>query len=164
MIFIGIDPGLDGGLAAIYPNGNIYVTVMPTERVGKKRQLDGCEIREWIHNNDVFECRSEPQKITIEKVHAMPGQGVTSMFNFGVGFGILRGICSGLGLSYDLVTPQAWQKVMLEGRGKGAKYEVAHELWPDVDFRATERCRKPHTGMVDAALIAEASRRMRGGK
>lgn len=167
MIIVGIDPGLDGGIAVMgkidvptdwlvwWERKRNILVPMPTVKDGKKRVIDEGEVANLVG-------WGAGTLVVIEKVHAMPKQGVTSMFNFGLGYGLIRGICSGLGLRYQLVTPQAWQKVMLKGRGRDAKYEVAHELWPDVDFRATERCRKPHTGMVDAALICEWGRRTGG--
>ena len=157
MIHVGIDPGLDGGLAMLWDGKLNILMPMPTLKQGKKRVIDEeqfADLAAW----------GPGCLVTIEKVHAMPKEGVTSMFNFGLGYGLIRGICVGLQVEYQLVTPQAWQKVMLKGRGRDAKYEVAHELWPDVDFRATERCRKPHTGMVDAALICEWGRRTGGAK
>ena len=76
------------------------------------------------------------------------------MFKFGSGWGLVRGILAGRQIPYVLVRPQEWQKVMLAGYPKGSEYLVASRRWPSHDFRASERCRKPHDGMVDAALIA----------
>jgi len=162
VIFVGCDPGLDGGIAIQCEDGDKdkwwdMVKPMPTTSVGKKREIDEQAIIEFLDFDHVDEIL-----VTIEKVHAMPKQGVTSMFNFGLGYGLLRGICSGLGIPYQLVTPQAWKKVMLAGYAKGSEYQVASHLWPDVDFRATARCRKAHSGKVDAALICEFGRRKGG--
>ena len=155
MIYIGVDPGLKGGLFAI--NGPYSrQLVMPTVLVKNKPKLDGIKIVEWFNKfaGQFF--------VTIELVHAMPKQGSVSMFSFGMGYGLIQGICLGLGLPYQLVRPQEWQKEMLKGQPKGSEYLVASRLWPDIDWRATERSKKPHDGLVDAALICEYGRRMRG--
>ncbi|MFH1022109.1 MAG: Holliday junction endonuclease [Planctomycetota bacterium] len=148
---IGIDPGLDGGLAAITPEG-LELAVMPVVAVGPKREIDERALVEWIFWH-------RPGSIFIERVQAMPRQGVVSMFSFGTGWGLVRGICAGLSLPYELVRPQEWQKAMLEGQPKGSEYLVASRLWPNAEWRATERARNPHGGLVDAALIAEYGRR-----
>jgi len=153
MIHVGIDPGLDGGLAAITPEG-IALRPMPIFEAGGKRFLDEREIVRWLTEFAIRNAR-----VFIESVHAMPKQGVTSMFNFGTGWGQLRGICAGLGLSYELVRPQEWQRELLTGQPQGSEYLVASRLWPSAEWRATERSRKPHSGIVDAALIAEHGRR-----
>jgi hypothetical protein len=89
----------------------------------------------------------------------MPHQGVVSMFTFGTGWGQVRGICTGLGIPYQLVRPQEWQREMLAGQPKGSEYLVASRLWPLTDWRSSARAVKPHSGLVDAALIAEYCRR-----
>lgn len=150
---IGIDPGLDGGLAAITPEG-LQLRTMPVFEAGGKRFLDEREIVRWLTDHAIRGAR-----VFIESVHAMPGQGVTSMFTFGTGWGQLRGICAGLGLSYELVRPQEWQRELLLGQPPGSEYLVASRLWPHAEWRASDRARKPHDGIVDAALIAEFGRR-----
>ena len=147
----GIDPGLDGGLAVIDVDGP-RPAVMPVATVGNKREIDERALMSWFIEH-------RPAHIFIERVQAMPKQGVVSMFNFGVGWGIVRGICTGMGISYELVRPQEWQKVMLAGQPRGSNYLVASRLWPHVDFRVSERTSRPHGGLVDAALIAEYGRR-----
>jgi crossover junction endodeoxyribonuclease RuvC len=157
MICIGVDIGLHGGLAALTPDG-LDLQVMPVVAVGQKHQYDEQALVGWLTSYAV-----QRAHIFIEAVHAMPGQGVTSMFTFGAGFGLLRGVCAGLGLSYELVRPQEWQRSMLAGQPQGSEYLVASRLWPNADWRASERARTPHDGLVDAALIAEFGRRRLGG-
>lgn len=99
----------------------------------------------------------------VEHVGSMPGQGVTSMFNFGMGWGLVRGILAGLGIPYELVRPQAWKKVMLAGMPKDSEYHVASRLWPTVNWKPTARHKNFHDGWVDAALISEFGRRRYGG-
>jgi crossover junction endodeoxyribonuclease RuvC len=153
MIHVGIDPGVDGGLAAITPEGLVLRT-MPMFEAGGKRFLDEREIVRWMMDFAIRNAR-----VFIESVHAMPKQGVASMFTFGTGWGQVRGICAGLGLSYELVRPQEWQRELLAGQPEGSEYLVASRLWPAAEWRATDRSRKPHSGIVDAALIAEYGRR-----
>lgn len=150
---IGIDPGLNGGLAAITPEG-LQLRTMPVFDTQKRCFIDEREVVRWL-----TEYAIQGARIFIESVHAMPKQGVTSMFTFGTGWGQLRGICAGLGLPYELVRPQEWQRAMLAGQPPDSEYLVASRLWPMVEWRASERAKKPHSGLVDAALIAEFGRR-----
>ena len=151
---IGIDPGLDGGLAAITAEG-LDLAVMPVAAAGKRREIDEQAVVSWLL------CR-RPAHVFIERVQAMPRQGVVSMFSFGAGWGLVRGICAGLALPYELVRPQEWQRAMLAGQPKGSEYLVASRLWPNAEWRASERATRPHSGLVDAALLAEHGRRRLG--
>jgi len=152
-IVIGVDPGLDGALAAI--NGDsLVMTPMPVFAAGGKRYIDEPRVVNWLIDHAVRNAR-----VFIESVHAMPGQGVVSMFTFGCGWGQVRGICAGLGIPYELVRPQEWQKEMLAGQPRGSEYLVASRLWPMTDWRATPKCKTVHDGLVDAVLIAEFGRR-----
>lgn len=150
---IGVDPGLDGGLAALSSDG-LELRVMPVVEVGKRRQLDERTIVRWFSDFAPGECR-----VFIEAVGARPKQGVAAMFSFGTGWGLVRGICAGLGMPYELVRPQEWQGEVLKGQPSGSEYLVASRLWPNAEWRASERCQKPHDGLVDGALIAEYGRR-----
>ncbi|UOF76915.1 holliday junction resolvasE [Bacteriophage sp.] len=106
--------------------------------------------------------------IGIEKVGAMPGQGVTSMFSFGFGCGMLEGVIQTLGLPYVKITPQTWQKLAFQGvtpiykteRGKDKPdtkkmaLTAVNRLYPSANLLATERSKVPHKGIIDALLIA----------
>jgi len=150
---IGMDPGLSGGLAAVTPEG-LQLRTMPVYEADKRCFIDEREVVRWLTDHAL-----QGALVFIEAVHAMPKQGVTSMFTFGTGWGQLRGICAGLGLPYELVRPQEWQRAMLSGQPPGSEYLVASRLWPLAEWRASERAKKPHSGLVDAALIAEFGRR-----
>jgi len=91
---------------------------------------------------------------------------VASSFNFGMGYGMWIGIVVGLGLPYELVTPQRWQKEMLAGMqgGKDASCIRAQELFPEADLRLGPRSKKLHDGRADALLLAEFGRRTHGGE
>jgi crossover junction endodeoxyribonuclease RuvC len=159
-VIVGVDPGLDGAIATI-GQGGLSLFCTPTVVVkATKRAYDEQEIHRALAK--LVGWPGESVHVVIEHVGAMQGQGVTSMFTFGLGFGLLRGICVGLGLPYTLVRPQAWQKLMLAGQPKGSEYLVASRLWPGTDFRKSPRCKIPHEGLVDAALIAEWGRRTLG--
>jgi crossover junction endodeoxyribonuclease RuvC len=114
----------------------------------------------------------EPDHVYIERQQAMPGQGVSSMFSIGYGFGLLSGLLAGMRIPYTVVRAQTWQKEMLKGAGalsgsdtKGASYLVCTRMWPAQDWRANPRCKNYHDGLCDAALIAEYGRRqLAGGK
>lgn len=151
MNFIGIDPGLSGGLA-YHGNDGLELAVMPVVQVGKKREIDEAALYDWL-------LMHRSTHVIIERVHSMPKQGVASTFTFGTGWGLVRGICRGLSMPYELVRPQEWQKAMLIGHPKGSEYLVASRLWPTAEWLATPRSRKPHEGLVDAALIMEFGRR-----
>lgn len=152
---IGIDPGNLGGFAFWRPDVSLDMEPMPTMQEGKHVRIDEHRVRDILKDWD-------DGLVYIELVGAMPKQGVCSMFNFGVGWGLVRGICVGLGMPYMLVRPQAWQKVMLAGHPKGSEYAVASRLWPGADWHLSPRAHKPHEGLVDAALIAEYGRRAQG--
>lgn len=92
----------------------------------------------------------------VEKVHSMPGQGVASTFKFGKGYGSLLGILAGLSIPVELVTPQAWKKIVLAGSPKDKDAAIAYvrRRFPDVPI-VPERCRKPHDGISDALCLLE---------
>lgn len=152
MIVIGIDPGLDGGLAAL--NGEeLHLQVMPVVSVGTKREIDEQAVTNWLLDYPPGVSEGSATRVFIERVTPFK-QGRTGAFTFGTGWGLIRGICAGMGFSYSLVRPQEWQKVALQGQPKGSEYATVSRRWPNADWRATERSRKPHSGLVDAALIA----------
>lgn len=150
----GIDPGLSGGITFIEVVGDgmftIHSCIMPTIELGKKNVLDGYEISGIIK-------AYQPSAIYIEKVSAMPGQGVTSMFSFGYGAGVLEGICAALQRSYSFVSPQSWMKEILKDMPKdGTKSSMVYcqRRFPNVDWRKSERSKIPHNGKTDSCCIA----------
>ena len=163
MTFIGLDPGLDGGIAFIRDDGNASAEVMPTLAAKKGRELDEKGVLEaveyWQHES-VF--------AVIEAQHPMPKQGTVSTFSLGKVFGALRMALAACGIPYQVVPAQTWQKAVgISGKLGDTKRQsvaVAQRLFPDVDLRATPRCRKAHDGLADALLIAEYARRLRAGQ
>ena len=153
MLIIGIDPGISGSIC-FFQDGVIKdVVEMPTMIEGKKnkRQVNGSqifnEISEKIKNLD-----KKNIKVVIEHVTAMPGQGVTSMFNFGQSFGILKGICSAMQLSVYFVRPAKWKKYFnLINSEKDASRTRAIEIFP---YYSSYLSRKKDSNKADAILIA----------
>ena len=132
MLIIGIDPGISGSIS-FFENGKILEVVeMPTMTDGKKnkRQVNGAQIYNEISNRiNLFE--KQNIRVVIEQVSAMPGQGVTSMFNFGQSFGILKGICSAMQLPMYFVRPAKWKKYFgLINSEKDASRTRAIEMFP----------------------------------
>lgn len=152
---IGIDPGIDGGLACRTLDG-LQIEVMPTVGATSRRELDIPAtlriLRGW---RELLGARH----LVIEKVSARPGDGVSGMFRFGERVGVIKGLAVSLELSMTEVMPTSWHRVMCSGMKsgdpKGNARIRASQLWPTVSFLATPRSRVPHDGMVDAALIAE---------
>jgi hypothetical protein len=161
-IFIGVDPGLDGAIAAVDSSGAlVHTCVMPV--LGKKgegkRLLDNAGLLEALRH-----LRVGAAGVALEVQQAMPGQGVSSMFAIGRGFGALEMAVVSCGYPMHQVRPQAWQKAMLAGTPdnmdtKARAALVCQRLWPRADLRASERARKAHEGIPDALLLAEWLRR-----
>jgi len=151
--YIGIDPGTSGGIAIFAPGRRFSVFPMPYSDGAYNEQRICAYLEEHVH----------PVAI-IEHVHAVYGSSAGSTFNFGMGFGLIRGILAALEIPYQLVTPKKWQDVMLHGENrkdtKAASVRVALRLFPQANFFVSERSKKHHHGMTDAALIAEYGRRM----
>ena len=153
MLIIGIDPGISGSICFM-DNGKILEVIdMPTMAEGKKnkRQVNGAqiynEILKTIHKNKDQEIR-----VIIEQVSAMPGQGVTSMFNFGQSFGILKGICSAMQLPMYFVRPAKWKKYFgLINSEKDASRTRAIEMFP---YFSSQLSKKKDSNEADAILIA----------
>ena len=145
MIVMGIDPGMKGGIALLNTDTNSLVA-SPTPLLAK--ELDYRTIFKAIQEHS-------PDRIVIEKVHAMPGQGVTSMFNFGYGYGALVALSSVSNARLILVTPQTWKKHVLEGtaKDKSAAIQFCRMTYPLVNL-VQPRCRTPHDGVADAICLS----------
>lgn len=153
MMYIGIDPGKNGGIAVL--------------RVLKNNQFVSAStyvFDETALINILDEVKNYYCKCTLEHVHAMPKQGVSSTFNFGMNFGFIQGVLKAYGIPYELVTPQKWKKEFSCTSDKNTSIEVCKRLFPKVNLKATERCKKDHDGMAEALLIAEYGRRHYNGR
>lgn len=153
MIFIGIDPGLDGALAAIQEDGSVIaVEDTPTLTVKGKKNKRHYNVSEMYRNLRIT-VAAEGQRgvrVALENVHAMPGQGVSSMFSMGYGLGLWRGIIAALDLPLTMVEPVVWKRQMgLIGKDKAASVVLAQQRFPTADLR-----RKKDHGRADALLLA----------
>ena len=152
MLIIGIDPGISGSICFFEDGKIIEVVEMPVMIEGKKnkKQVNGAQIYneffKRINNKD------DDIRVVIEQVSAMPGQGVTSMFNFGQSYGILKGICSAMQLPMFFVRPAKWKKYFnLINSQKDASRTRAIEIFP---YFSTQLSKKKDSNKADAILIA----------
>ena len=153
MLIIGIDPGLSGSICFFSDGKIIDVIEMPTMVEGKKnkKQVNGAQIYIEIFKK-VNMIENLNVKVVIEQVSAMPGQGVTSMFNFGQSFGILKGICSAMQLPMYFVRPAKWKKYFnLINSEKDASRTRAIEIFP---YFSEQLSKKKDANKADAILIA----------
>ena len=147
-IILGIDPGLHGAIACLsLDRGLVKVARMPTVKVtvGKvsKTRIACQELARFI-------IEQKPQHAFLEAVHAMPGQGVTSMFTFGQAFGQIEGVLAALRVPVTYVTPTSWKREMQVGRDKSSSRMRAIQLWP---AHAGSFVRVKDDGVAEAALI-----------
>ena len=153
MLIIGIDPGISGSLCFFEDGKIIDVIEMPVMAEGKKnkRQVNGSQIY-----NEIFKrtkgIEKKNIKVIIEQVSAMPGQGVTSMFNFGQSFGVIKGICAAMKLPIYFVRPTKWKKHFnLIKTHKDASRTKVIEIYPNISAQLS---RKKDSNKADAILIA----------
>ena len=153
MLIIGIDPGISGSICFFNEGKIIDAVEMPTMTEGKKnkKQVNGAQIFNEI-SEKIKKLDKRDIKVVIEQVSAMPGQGVTSMFNFGQSYGILKGICSAMQLSMYFVRPAKWKKYFnLINSEKDASRTRAIEIFP---YFSSQLSRKKDSNKADAILIA----------
>ena len=153
MLVIGIDPGISGSICFFEDGKILEVIEMPTMTEGKKnkKQVNGSQIYNEIFNR-IHKTEKKNVRVIIEQVSAMPGQGVTSMFNFGQSFGILKGICSAMQLSMFFVRPAKWKKYFnLINSEKDASRTRAIEIFP---YFSSQLSKKKDCNKADAILIA----------
>ena len=153
MLIIGIDPGISGSICFFEDGKIIEVIEMPVMTEGKKnkKQVNGSQIYNEILNI-INKKKDDEVRVVIEQVSAMPGQGVTSMFNFGQSFGILKGICSAMQLPMFFVRPAKWKKYFnLINSQKDASRTRAIEIFP---YFSTQLSKKKDSNKADAILIA----------
>ena len=153
MLIIGIDPGISGSICFFQDGKIVDVVEMPTMTEGKKnkKQVNGSQIFNEI-SEKIKKLDKKEIKVVIEQVSAMPGQGVTSMFNFGQSFGILKGICSAMQLPMYFVRPAKWKKYFnLINSEKDASRTIAIEVFP---YFSGQLSRKKDSNKADAILIA----------
>lgn len=140
MFYGGIDPGAKGSICVIDESNKImYLNTM------SENNLIMCF--SVFKDKDIIVC--------VEKVGAMPGQGVTGMFNFGKGAGFIEGVLSAYAIPYQLVPPQTWKKEFgLIHKDKSDSIRVCKQLFPAADLLPTKRCRKESDGLAESLLLA----------
>lgn len=151
MIHIGIDPGAKGALVAIWHGKVLFKSIFDKEEYIKI-------VSDCVELDDTV--------AVVEKVHAMPSQGVTSMFSFGENFGWIQGLLDAYGIQFVLVPPQTWKKKygLIAPKGMDKKVikqnsvERAKTLFPGVSLLASARCRVESDGLAEALLIADFCR------
>lgn len=148
MVHIGIDPGKSGAMAV---------------------KRDDGEVEAYVYDDAVYAAvlrgigeSGEEAVCCLERVGAMPGQGVTSMFNFGQNFGYIQGLLTACEIPYEVVRPQTWKKEFGVTKDKNTSVEVCRRLFPGVSLLRTERCTKAHDGIAEAVLMCEYARRKMG--
>ena len=153
MLIIGIDPGISGAIC-FFENGEVKeILDIPNMAEGKKnkRQINGPQIYNEISKR-IINISKKEVVVVIEQVAAMPGQGVTSMFNFGQSFGVLKGICSAMQLSMHFVRPAKWKKYFnLINTEKDSSRTKVIEIFP---YISSQLSRKKDSNKADAILIA----------
>ena len=148
-IYVGIDPGKSGAIA-----------IITTDENNQPFRIRVAAFDEIAYRDLLATCIDSRVVCCIEKVGAMPGQGVVSMFNFGRNLGYNEGLLQANKIPYQLVPPATWKKEFsLIGKDKQASIEVCRRLFPHTPLLATPRSRKDHDGMAEALLMAEYARR-----
>ena len=153
MLIIGIDPGISGSICFFEDGKIIDVIEMPTMTEGKKnkKQVNGSQIYNEVLGR-INKFQKKDIRVVVEQVSAMPGQGVTSMFNFGQSFGILKGICSAMQLPIYFVRPAKWKKYFnLINSEKDASRTREIEIFP---YFSSQLSKKKDANKADAILIA----------
>ena len=153
MYIIGIDPGISGAICFFRDGKIIDLIEMPSMSEGKKnkKQVNGNQLFNEIKVR-LSDVNIDDVSVVVEHVTAMPGQGVTSMFNFGQSFGVIKGICSAMQLPINFVRPTKWKKYFnLINTSKDASRSRAIELFPKISDQLK---RKKDSNKADAILIA----------
>lgn len=151
MTFIGIDPGKNGALAAIdeTSEGVFVLHVIPFD--------------EALYNCALLGVDEKNTRCALEKVGAMPKQGVSSTWSFAENYGFIRGLLRAHFIPHELIPPQKWKKAFGATADKSTSIDVARRLFPEVDLKRTSNSRKDDDGMAEALLLAEYARRTMGG-
>ena len=151
MKILGIDPGLSGAIAILEKKKVLNLFDMPVMAEGKKnkKQLNSAQLVNIIRENSIG---GEEIAVVVEQVNAMPGQGVTSMFNFGQTFGAIKGICAALNLPIFFVRPSKWKKYFeLINSSKDSSRTKVIEMYPSL---SSQLAKKKDVNKSDAILIA----------
>lgn len=149
MIYIGIDPGKKGGYAIIKQDACLDDLII----------CKAFDAETFILDMKALSSQSKSCRCCLEKVGAMRGQGVTSMFSFGSQYGLLQGVLRTLNISYQEILPKRWKGEFGLNNEKKKSVEVCKRLFPFISLLPTERSRVDSDGMAEALLMAEYARR-----
>ena len=164
MVILGIDPGVSGAICVLKEGKVIEIYEMPTMIDGKKnkRQVNGAEVTNIFlkelnsleqHEKSTDYKLEDKARVVVEQVSAMPGQGVTSMFNFGQSFGVIKGVCAALKLPIYFVRPVKWKKHFnLIKTNKDASRTKVIEIFPHISSKISK---KKDSNKADSILIAK---------
>jgi len=142
---LGIDPGITGALALLNADGVVLLADLPVIRDKSLAWIDGGELQSLLINA----LQGRPCHAIVERVSAMPRQGVASSFAFGVGFGSVLGVLQALHFGIELVTPSTWKRALGLSADKRASLHKARLLFPSADLRLAK-----HDGRAEALLLA----------
>ena len=145
MIYIGVDPGSRSGAYAFIDDRGARCYPWDNER--------------FIEDLRVYANSAQKCVAVVEKVGAMPKQGIASTWVFAHNAGYIEGVMRTLGIPYQLVPPRVWKKTFSLTSDKAKSVEVCHKLFPDVSLRRTDRSRKDDNNLAEAILMAEYARR-----
>ena len=153
MLIIGIDPGISGAIC-FFENGEIKDVIdMPSMAEGKKnkKQINGSQLFNELEIR-VKDFQKKNIAVVVERVSAMPGQGVTSMFNFGQSYGVIKGICAAMQLPIYFISPSKWKKYFnLIKTSKDASRAKVIEIFPYISSKLQK---KKDSNKAEAILIA----------
>lgn len=167
-LYIGIDPGKNGFISIFQDDTKSFI---PIPLIGKEYDI------KKLSNTFEFFGKKENSRIycVLEDVHAIFGASASATFEFGFGLGLIEALLAANNIPYSKIQPKKWQKQMFEGipeitkpssTGKTMKTDTkamalmaAKRMFPDVDLRSTDKCKKPHDGKVDALLMCEYCKR-----
>lgn len=155
---VGIDPGLRGGVAALDAAGAV-VGLWPMPVAGGEVHAAG--LADLLRSLRCLDSHQDVGRVCLEKVSAMPKQGVSSTFRFGTGWGMVRGVCAALAIPVVLVPPTVWKKQVLLGlpHDKAGAVQFCASRWPTADL-VLPGCRVPHDGLADALCLADYARHL----
>ena len=155
-VICGIDPGVTGAVAFLRDDTPTLYPMPVLKINATKREIDMPSLAALLSAH-------QPSFVVLERVHSMPAQGIASAFSFGRTVGRIEGICAAY--SVELVTPQEWKRVILNGtdRSKEAAVAFCRRRWPDVSL-TPNGCTKPHHGLAEALCICEFGRRLNGAR
>ena len=153
MIYIGVDPGSKSGAYALLGSDN-SVTAFPWDNDRFVNHICGLTIMRDMEGEKVM--------AVVEKVNAMPKQGVSSTWVFAENFGYIQGVLHAFGIPFQLVPPRVWKKAYSLTNDKSKSIEVCHMLFPDVNLKRTERSRVDDNNLAEALLMANYAKRIGG--